>query len=85
MTLPETDIAVLKEQVAEIIRDSEKRERLLDARHEAVMAQLGQLQLTIASGRSFAAGATTTLKVQWGLLGGLLAYIGSWAIEGWKG
>lgn len=89
MSAPEVDIAVLKRDVAEIRSDIERSERvqderrkLDDARHEAVMLQLQQLQLTIASGRSFAQGAKFTAGVVWALVGGAIAYAVTWLFQG---
>jgi hypothetical protein len=89
MTSQEADIAVLKRDVAELRADIEKQERLTDerrklddARHEAVMSQLGQLQLTIASGAAFNKGITTTVKAAWGAMGVTLGGVLSWFLQG---
>lgn len=85
----DAQLAVLKEQVAEVIRDNEKRDRiegerrkLDDERHAAMMAQLRHLELTIASGQAFARGVRFTVGTAWAVLGGAVVWAISWIMNG---
>jgi hypothetical protein len=90
MTPPsETEFALLKRDVDDLKLDLAKaellqveRRKLDDARHDAVMAELRQLQLVIASGQAFASGAKFTAGSLWALFGGAIVYAVTWLFQG---
>jgi hypothetical protein len=89
MTSPETELALLKHDVDGLKADIAKaevlqaeRRKLDDARHGELMQKLQLLELTIASGRSFANGAKFATGALWTLLGGLVVYAVTWLFQG---
>jgi hypothetical protein len=77
----ETAIAVLKVEVASILKDAEKREKLQDARHAETMLRLEQLSTAMTSGQSFNRGVNAAVKAGWALLGGLAVAGFQWLIS----
>jgi hypothetical protein len=85
----ETEFALLKRDVDDLKADYAKaellqaeRRKLDDARHGELMQKLQLLELTIASGRSFANGAKFTAGALWSLLGGVVVYAVTWLVQG---
>jgi hypothetical protein len=86
---PETELALLKHDVDGLKADfaaaevlMAERRKLDDARHGELMQKLQLLELTIASGRSFANGAKFTAGALWSLLGGVVVYAVTWLVQG---
>jgi uncharacterized membrane protein (DUF2068 family) len=87
--IPETEFALLKRDVDDLKADLLKAEmlqaermKLADARHDALMAELRQLQLVIASGQAFASGAKFTAGAVWTLVGGAVVGALTWLFQG---
>jgi hypothetical protein len=73
---PETQIAVLRVQLAGMERTAEERMKLADARHEALMAEMKALRAEFAAAgkddefrRGQASGVAGAVKAAWALVG----------------
>lgn len=77
----ETRLSLVEQRLAIIERDAEKREKVQDARHAEMMAELKVLQTAVSAAQNFTAGMRFVVSTSWAIAGGAVTAFVAWLLR----